>query len=152
MISVLRKARSLEVPHLDCRGAELPGWFDVLQKNSARDVMCEQARCRDEAASHQLLRASAFWNIRIVSVEECPSLMQNLIQSHCSTHSVILNVKPTQDTCSLNGVYCLQWPVQWSRHCSHMHIPVHSPWLSDYIANLSLYVNNGWTFFRTDLI
>ena len=25
------------------------------------------------------------------------------------------------------------WLVQWSRHCSHMFIPVHSPWLPGYI-------------------
>ena len=39
----------------------------------------------------------------------------------------------TQYTCSLNGVYCSHWLVQWSHHCSHMHTPVYSPWLSGYI-------------------
>ena len=34
---------------------------------------------------------------------------------------------------SLNSIYCPHWLVQWSPHCSHMHIPVHSPWLPDYI-------------------
>ena len=41
----------------------------------------------------------AFWIIRIVSVEECSSLMQNLIQIRCSTYSVVLNVTTTQYTC-----------------------------------------------------
>ena len=44
-----------------------------------------------------------------------------------------LNVTATQYTCSLNGVYCPHWPVQWSCHCSPMHIPVHAPWLPSYI-------------------
>ena len=75
----------------------------------------------------------AFWIIWIVSTEECSSLMQNLMQIHCFTCSVILNVTATQYTCSLNGVYHPHWLVQWSCHCSHMHIPVHSPWLAAYI-------------------
>ena len=39
----------------------------------------------------------------------------------------------TQYTCSLNSVYCPLWLVQWSCHCSHMHIPVRSPWLPGHI-------------------
>ena len=31
------------------------------------------------------------------------------------------------------GIYCPHWLPQWSRHCSHMRIPVHSPWLPGYI-------------------
>ena len=71
--------------------------------------------------------------IWIVSVEECSSLMQDLIQICCSNCSVILNVTATQYTCSLNGVYHPHWLVQWSHHCSCMHIPVPSPWLPGYI-------------------
>ena len=48
-------------------------------------------------------------------------------------YSLILNVMATQNTCSLNGLYHPHWLVQWSHHCSHMHIPVHSPWLPGYI-------------------
>ena len=64
----------------------------------------------------------------------CSSLMQNLMQIHCSTCSVILNVTATQYTCSLNSVYHPHWLVQWSRHCSHMCIPGHSPWLPGYMS------------------
>ena len=85
--------------------------------------------CRDEAVSHHLSIAAAFWIIWIVSTEECSSLMQNLTQIHCSTRSVIFSVMATQYTCSLNGVYHPHWLVQWSHPCSYMHIPVHSPWL-----------------------
>ena len=94
--------------------------------------MHERVCCHDEAANHQLSTSVAFWVIQLVSAEECSSLMQNLMQIHCSTHSVILNVIATQYTCSLNSIYCPHWLVQWSCHCSHMCIPVHSPWLPGY--------------------
>ena len=55
------------------------------------------------------------------------------MQIHCSTHSLILNVIAPKYTCSLNDIYHPHWLVQWSRHCSHMHIPVHSLWLPGYI-------------------
>ena len=44
VILVLGKARSCRAPNLGCRGAESPGWFDVLPKNSAQDMMHEQVR------------------------------------------------------------------------------------------------------------
>ena len=129
VILVLGKARSQGTPNLGCRGAESPGWFHVLPKNFAQDTMREWARCRDEAAHHQLPITAAFWIIWIVSTEECSSLMQNLMQICCFTHSVTLNATATQYTCSLNGIYCPHWLVQWGCHCSHMCIPVHSPWM-----------------------
>ena len=89
--------------------------------------------CRDEAVNHQLPIAEAFWIILIVSVEECSSLVQNLVQIFCSTCLVILNVMATQYTCSLSGVYRPHRLVQWSHHRSHMCIPVHFPWLPCYI-------------------
>ena len=95
--------------------------------------MHEWAHCPDEATNHQLPIAAAFWIIWIVSTEECSSLMQNLMQIRCSTRSVILNVKVTQYTCPLNSIYCPPLTVQWSCHCSHMCIPVHSSWLPGYI-------------------
>ena len=127
------KAWSHRVPNLGCRGAESPGWFEVSPKYSAQDMMQEQARCCDEAANHQVPIVAAFSIIRIVSEEKCSSLMPNLMQIHCSTWSVILNATATQYTCSFNSVYCLHWLVQWSHHCSRMHIPVHFAWLPGYI-------------------
>ena len=102
---VLGKARSCRTLNLGCRGAESPGWFDVLPKNSAWDMMYEWAHCHDEAANPQLPTAVALSIIRIVSMEECSSSMQNLMQICCSTHSVILNVTATQYTCSFSGAY-----------------------------------------------
>ena len=52
--------------------------------------------------------------------------------SCCSTWSIILNVTATQYTYSLHGISRPHWLVQWSHHCSHMCIPVHSPWLPGY--------------------
>ena len=88
VILVLGKARSCRVSSLGYSGAESPGWFDVLPKNSAWDMMHEWVCCRDEAANHQLPIAPTFWIIWIISAEKCSSLMQNLMQSHFSTYSV----------------------------------------------------------------
>ena len=92
VILVLGKARSHRAPSLGCRGAESPGWFDVLPKNSVWDVMHEWECCHGEAANHQLPLAVSFWILSLVSAEECSSLMQNLMQTCCCTCSVILNV------------------------------------------------------------
>ena len=133
LILISEKTRSDRVPNLGCRGVESPGWFDVSPKSSAQKLlMHELVHCCDKAANHQLLIAAAFWFIWMVNAEDCSSLTQNLMQIRCSTHSVILNAIATQYTCSLNDDYCPHWLVQWSHHCSHMCIPVHSPWLPGY--------------------
>ena len=133
MSLILGKVWSHRTPNLGCSRAESPGWFDVSPKNSAPDEMHEWARCHDEAANHQLSRRPvvAFWIIQIVSTGQCLSLMQNLMQIHWFTRSVILNAMETQYTHSLNGVYHPHWP--WSCHCSRMCVPVHSPWLPGYV-------------------
>ena len=132
MILVLGKARSIRVRSLGCRGPESPGWFDVSPKNSEQDMMHEQGCCCDEAANHQLPMAAAFWIIPIVSLEEWSSLMHNLVQIHCSTPSVILNMMATQCTCSLSGIYWPHWLVNPSFFTCIL--PVHSPWLPGYTA------------------
>ena len=73
VILILGKTRSYRAPNQGCRGAESPGWFDVLPKNSAWDVMHEWACCCDEAVNHQLPIAVAIWVIWIVSMEEWSS-------------------------------------------------------------------------------
>ena len=108
------------------------GWLMFCQ-NSAWDLMHDSEHCHDEAAGHQLSIAAAFWIIWIVSVEEYSSFTKNLMQIRSSTHSVILNTMTTQYRHSVNGVYRPHWLVQWSYHYSHLHIPVHSPWLPGYI-------------------
>ena len=126
------------------------GWVTwviwCFPKNSAWDVT--QEYCCHEAANHQLPIAAAFLIIWMVSVKGCSSLMQNVMQIHCTTHSFILNATATQCTCSLNCVYHPYWLAQWSHHCSLMHIPVHSPWLPDYIgvAQTILILIMAWLF------
>ena len=112
---------------------ESPGWFDVLPQNSALDVMHEQVPCCKEASSHQLPIATSFWMIWIVFREESPRLMQNWMQICCSTFLVILNAMATVHRLSQRHLPP-HWLVQWSRHCSRMHIPVHSRWLPGYIS------------------
>ena len=55
---------------------------------------------------------------------DADSLLYSLSHFECEAHT---------DACSLNGIYHPHWLVQWSRHCSHMLIPVHSPWPAGYI-------------------
>ena len=49
----------------------------------------------NEAANYQLPVAMAFWIIWIVFMEECSSLVQNMMQIQYSTHSVIVNATAT---------------------------------------------------------
>ena len=112
-------------------------------------MMHEWVHCCDEAASHQLPIAVAFWIIWIDSMEEYSSLTQNLMQIHCSTCTVILNTTATQYTCSLNGIYRPHWLVQWSHHCSCTCIPVHCPWLPAYIdvtRTILIILTMAWPF------
>ena len=116
VISVLGKARSQRAPDLVSRGAQSPGWFDVSPKNCMRhDVWADEFWW---SCPSPVVRGAAFWITWIVSVEECSGLTQNLMQIHCCTHSVILNVAATQYTRSLNGVYGPHWLVQWNCPCS----------------------------------
>ena len=94
------------------------------------------------------------WIIWIVSTEEYSSLMQNLIQIHCSTHSVILNVMATQYTCPLNGVYhpltsTVKSPLFRHVHSSPLSLASRLHWCW---ANCSLYINNGWAFSGQTLV
>ena len=153
VILVWGKVTSCRALNLGCRGAKPPGWFAILPKKSAWDVMHEQAYCDDEAANHQLPAAVAFWIIWIVSAEECSNLMQNLMQVHCSTRSVILNAVTTQYTRSLNGVYRPHWLDQYSEVVVHAHSSPLSLAASDINVMWTILVIlttkvHSWTFSR----
>ena len=147
MILVLGKARSCKVLNLGCSGAESPGSFNVLPKNCRCDAWAGALSwwsCQSPFShSFSLLNhPNSFW-------EGMFKLNAKFdLQIHCSTYSVILNVTATQYTCSLNIIYCPHWLVQWSCHCSHMHIP--STLLGCQVTychtNHSCYINNGSTF------
>ena len=106
--------------------------FNVSRKN-----LC--TRCDGWAG------ALSWWNCRSPVAPSCGLLNQlnsfrggifklnTKSDAESLLYSVILNVMATKYTCSLNIVYCPHWKVQWSRHCSHTHIPVHSDWLSGYV-------------------
>ena len=85
VILVLGKARSHRASNLGSKGSESPGWFDVLPKISAQNMVQERACCHGVAANHQ----NSFHRGMF-------SITQNFIQIHSSTCSVILNVMATQ--------------------------------------------------------
>ena len=93
--------------------------------------------------------AVAFWIIWIVSTEECSSLMQNLMQIHCSSDSVILKATATQYTLSLNSFSTtpLTSTVKLSlfthAHSSPLSLAAR---LHQCHTNHSSYINYGWTF------
>ena len=150
VILVLGKARSHMALNLWCSRAESPGWFDVSPKYSAWDMMHERTYCCEEAANHQLPIAAAFWIIPIVSMEECSSLTQNLMQICCSTCSAIWM---HSHTVHLLTQRCLLLPVT-STVKSSLFTHAHSSPLSlaaslyQCCANCSHYINNGWAFSR----
>ena len=113
--------------HVSAAPPLLPVWMNVTSLIPCAGALSWWS-CQSQVAHiHSLL------NHPIDSMEEYSSWMQNLMQICCSTCSVILKVTTTQYTCSFNGVYSPHWLVQWNRHCSHICIPVHSPWLPGYI-------------------
>ena len=96
-------------------------------------MMHEWACCLDEAANH------------LPVVHSCSHLnhpntfcrgmfrLNATLDAAPLLFSVILNVKTTRYTCSLNSIYWPHWLVQWSSHWSCMCIPVHSSWLPGYM-------------------
>ena len=132
MILVLGKARSHRAPNLGCRGPESPGRFDVLPK-PLQETWCMSGRIVVMKLQSPFACSCSLLNHLNSFVEECSSLTQNLMQVRGSTCSVTLNVTATQYTCSLNGFYHPHCLIQWSCHCSHMCIPIHTPWLPGFI-------------------
>ena len=105
VILVLVKARSHRVPNLGCSGAEPPGWFDVLTKYSAWDMMHERACCCDEAANHHL-----------------PIEGSGLLNHLNSFHGGMFELKAKFDADSFySQSFWRQWP-----HSTHAHSVVSS--------------------------
>ena len=88
VILVLGKARSCRAPHLGCRG--LSHLSDsMFYQNTLHETGCRCIVMMKLPITSFI--AAGFCIIQIVSVEEYSSFTQNLMQVHCSTHSVILN-------------------------------------------------------------
>ena len=129
MIWVLDKTRSCKAPNLGCRGlSHLVFWYLSKRLHKTWCVSQSVVEMTPAAHSRTLLNYPNSFHSGMFKVP------QNLMQIHCFTCSVILNAMATQYMCSLKGVYHLHWRAQWSCHCSHMCIPVHSPWLPDPIS------------------
>ena len=129
VILVWGKARSVRAPNLGCRGAESPEWFDFAKKN------CMRRDTWVDALSWWSCQSPVAHSCSLLNhlVEECPSLMQNLMHIHYSTLS--FSIWRPHSTCAHSTVSIQppHWLAEQSRHCSHMHIPVYCPWLSGYI-------------------
>ena len=54
---------------------------------------------------------------------DADSLFYLLSHFECNGHTVHMLTQ---------CIYCPHWLVQWSHQCSHMCVPVHSPWLPGY--------------------
>ena len=96
------KIRSHSAPSLGCRGLSHLGDL-MFCKRTAQNMKHEWACCRDEAAKHQLPIVAAFWVMWIVSMEECSSLTQNLMQMR----SVILPYSLGHFECDGHTVHML---------------------------------------------
>ena len=131
VISVLEKARSHRAPNLRCSGAESHRWFGVLPKNCMR---CEAS-----------VGTLSWWSCQSLAAHSCGLL--NHLNSFCG-EMFKLNTKFDADLllymlshfeCNSHTVHTLtQWCLPppltstWNCHCSHRHMPVHSPWLPGY--------------------
>ena len=154
VILVLRKARSCRVLNLSCRGAELPGSliFVDCSRYTFNILRCS-ACCRPSRTWITFNRISTIFEVFVphfylhrIHCIILESLLNHLnsfrggmfklnikfdvdLLLYFLSH---LNVTATQYTCSLNDIYRPHWLVQWSLHCSRMHIPVHSSRLPGY--------------------
>ena len=112
--------------------------------------MHERDHCHDEAANHQLPASVAFWIFQILSTEEYSSLVQNLMQIHCSPHEcnshtvhmLIQQYLPPPLTRTVKSSLFTHAP------SSHLFLAARLHW---YHANHSCYINNGWAFSRQNL-
>ena len=112
-------------------------------------MMHEQVHCHGEAANHQLPIAAAFWIIWMVSMEECTSLRQNLMQIHCSTCSVIFECNGhtvhmlTQQHLSPPLGSTVKLSSFTHAHPSPLSLAARLHWCH---TNHSHYIDNGWIF------
>ena len=148
VILVLWKATSLRAPHLGCKGAESPGWFDVLPK-TLHEMWCLSGHIVGWSCQSPVAHSCGRLN-HLNSFRGGMFKLNTKFNADLLLFSVILNAMATQYTCSLNGIYRLYWLVQWSLIVTHAHssplsLAARLHWCH---ANHSHYINNGWTFPR----
>ena len=149
VILVLGKARSHRVPNLGCKGAE----FNVLR-------FCLWQAFQYVDRFQEIL--NHLWSIcaTLLFVLHCTNCIT--VCCHCIIPNTLLNHPNSfcrgmfklntkfdanlllyllshfdcdSHTVPMLTQWCLppHWPVQGSRHCSHLHISLHSPWLPGHI-------------------
>ena len=129
VISVLRKARSHRAPNLGCRGLSHLGDLIFHQKTL-----------------HETWHMSRCVVVVKVPITSCPQLQPLSHPNSFCRGMFKLNAKFSADLLlySLSHFECdghtghtltqrPHWLVQWSHHCSHTCIPVHSPWLPGHV-------------------
>ena len=149
MILVLGKARSHRAPNLDYSR----GWVTWVNWYFTKKLCI---RCNAQVSS------LSWWSCQSLVAHSCGlpnhpnSFCEGMFQLNAKFDADMLlyslrhlSVMPTQYACSLSGIYCPHL-VRWGCHCSHMCIPVHSPWLPGYIdvQTVLVIINDGWTFSR----
>ena len=154
VILVFEKARNRREPNLGSRGAEPRGWFTVSPKNSAQDMMHEWVllwwSCQSPVVHSCSLPYHPNSSHRGVLKLNVP--VQNLISICCSTYSFRMQWHTVH---TLTQWHLLpHWLAQWSHHCLHMCISVHSSWLpGTSITQKPFSVYEQWLdFVWTDLV
>ena len=131
MILLLEKAWC-HMTNQSCWGVKSPGWFDVSPKSCTKCDAWAGAllwwSCQSPVAHSYGLRShpNSFFGrmFKLNAKFDADSLLYLLNHFECNGHTMHMLTQ---------WVYCPYWLVQWSHHCSHTRIPVHSPWLPGYI-------------------
>ena len=121
VLLVLGNIRSHRAPHLGCRGAESPGWFDVSQK---------KLFMKRDAWAGVLL----WWSCQSPVAHSCGllnhpnSFCGGMFKLTAKFHAEPLLYLLSHFACDGHTVHMLtqqrlhpHWLVQWCSHCSHMH-------------------------------
>ena len=138
MILVLGEARSHRASNLGCRGLNHLGDLMFHKKSKNKQKNC--LRC--EAWVGTLL----WWSCQVPLAHSCGLLNHpNSFRGGMFKLNTKFDADPllyslrnfecdSQTVHRLNSIYCPQWLVQWSCHCSCMSILVHLLWLPGYIS------------------
>ena len=150
VISVLGKARSHRAPNLGCRGAESPGWFGILSKNSVQDVMHEQAgtllwwNCQSPVThTCSLLNHPNSFHREMFKLNakfDADSLLYSVSHFECNGHTVHMFTQ-WRLLPPLTSAVKLSLFTQAHSNPSSLASRLH--WCR---TNHSCYINNGWTF------
>ena len=148
VILVWGKARSCRAPNLGCGEAETPGWFDVLPKH------CRRCDAWAGTLSWQSCQSPVAHSYGLLNHRN--RFHRGLFKLNAKLDADLLLYLLSHFECNGHKVYMLtQWhllPPLTSTVKSSLFTHVHSSPLSSAArlnrchANLSHYIDNGWTF------